>query len=119
MASTASASSARPARCSRTVLVWASPTPSRVAQRRRPRRARRRPAAPVANASASRGGGSANEVLRMMLRAAGGVIATAVAVLPCAAGAVTLESLQGATIEATSMYDTHIRLDGREFDAQT
>ena len=33
--------------------------------------------------------------------------------------AVTVESLQGAVIEASSLYDTRIRLDGREFDAQT
>jgi hypothetical protein len=46
-------------------------------------------------------------------------LATALALLPSAASAVTLDSLQGAVIEASSMYNTHIRLDGREFDAQT
>jgi len=56
----------------------------------------------------------------MTVRAAAGVvIAAGVAVLSGAAGAATLESLQGAVIEATSLYNTHIRLDGREFDAQT
>jgi hypothetical protein len=45
--------------------------------------------------------------------------ATAMVLLPCAAPAVTLDSLQGATIETSALYNTRIRLDGKEFDAQT
>jgi hypothetical protein len=54
----------------------------------------------------------------IMRLAARGVIAAVMAVLPCIAGAATLDSLQGAVIEATSLYNTHARLDGREFDSQ-
>jgi len=38
---------------------------------------------------------------------------------PRSARAITLEELQGVSIEASSLYNTHIRLNGREFDAQT
>jgi hypothetical protein len=51
--------------------------------------------------------------LWLALSAAGALAA------PPAAQALTIESLQGATIEASSLYNTHIRLDGREFGAQT
>jgi hypothetical protein len=51
--------------------------------------------------------------------AARGLAAAALAVLPMRASAVTLDGLQGATIETSALYNTHIRLDGKEFDAQT
>jgi hypothetical protein len=54
-----------------------------------------------------------------MTRFVAACLALAWALPATAASAATLESLQGSVIEASTLYDTHIRLNGREFDAQT